>query len=81
MIKFTAPKLLAYYESNLPFYSRGIALVDAAYQLELEGGNQWNKWDHSIFYDVGWEHNASGRNANSHGRCSGGKANCHHCQN
>ena len=63
---FEPPRLIQYAESNWPFYEKGAAIVRAA-----------------IFYkglDYGFGFNNSGRTPDSHGRCSGGKKDCHHCQ-
>ena len=66
---FELPRMIQYAESNHPFYKRGVELVDTAYAMEKDG---------KVFsYDT--QYWWVGRDEDSHGRCSGGKKDCHHC--
>ena len=67
---FEPPRMIQYSESNWPFYRKGVELINAAYAAEVDG---------KVFsYDT--QYWWVGRDSNSHGRCSGGKKDCHHCQ-
>jgi len=68
--KIEPPRMIQYTVSNCPFYKKGAELVDAAYAAEVDGKE--------LRYDT--QYWFIGRNNNSHGRCSGGKKDCHHCQ-
>ncbi len=64
--KFSPPRLIQYEESNFPFYKKGAAIVRAT--------RCWEELNPDFRFIN------DGRTPETHGRCLGGKPDCHHCQ-